>query len=94
MYENADAFAMLPGGYGTLEEFMEVLTLKQLGYHDRPIVILNIDGFYDTLLAFFEELRDGRFTRAAVPDLVAIVSSAEEALDRLERMSASDGRIA
>ena len=94
MYENADAFAVLPGGYGTLEEFMEVLTLKQLGYHDRPIVILNVDGFYDTLLAFFEELRAGRFARAAVPDLVAIVPSAEEALDRLERMSASDGRIA
>ncbi|MEF8816809.1 MAG: TIGR00730 family Rossman fold protein [Salinibacter sp.] len=94
MYQNADAFAVLPGGYGTLEEFMEVLTLKQLGYHDRPIAILNVDGFYDTLLSFFEELRDGRFARAAISDLVEIVPSAEAALDRIERVSASDGQIA
>ena len=94
MYQNADAFAVLPGGYGTLEEFMEVLTLKQLGYHDRPIAILNVDGFYDTLLSFFEELRDGRFARAAISDLVEIVPSAEAALDRIERVSASHGQIA
>lgn len=93
MYQNADAFAVLPGGYGTLEEFMEVLTLKQLGYHDRPIAILNVDGFYDSLLSFFEELRDGRFARTAVTDLVDIVSSAEAALDRIERVSAHDGRV-
>ncbi|WP_103020935.1 TIGR00730 family Rossman fold protein [Salinibacter altiplanensis] len=94
MYEKAEAFVVLPGGYGTLEEFMEVLTLKQLGYHDRPIAILNVDGFYDTLFSFFEELRDGRFARASVSDLVEIVPSAEAALDRIERMSASDGQVA
>ncbi|MCS3749474.1 hypothetical protein GGQ19_000625 [Salinibacter ruber] len=94
MYENADAFAALPGGYGTLEEFMEVLTLRQLGYHDRPVAILNADGFYDTLLSFFDELRDGRFARAAVTDLVEVVSSAEAVLDRIERMTAADGRMA
>ncbi|WP_263788282.1 TIGR00730 family Rossman fold protein [Salinibacter grassmerensis] len=93
MYQNADAFAVLPGGYGTLEEFMEVLTLKQLGYHDRPIAILNADGFYDTLFSFFEELRDGRFARAAATDLVEVVSSAEAALDRIERVAASDGQV-
>lgn len=93
MYQNADAFAVLPGGYGTLEEFMEVLTLKQLGYHDRPIAILNVDGFYDTLLSFFEELRDGQFARTAVTDLVNVVSSAEAALDRIERITAHDGQV-
>jgi uncharacterized protein (TIGR00730 family) len=94
MYQTADAFVVLPGGYGTLEEFMEVLTLKQLGYHDHPIAVLNVDGFYDTLLSFFEELRDGRFTRAAVTDLVAIAPSAEAALDRIERIAARDGQAA
>ena len=91
LYQNADAFAVLPGGYGTIEEFMEVLTLKQLGYHDHPIVLLNVDGFFETLLSFFEELREGRFARAPVTDLVHVAPSAEAALDRLERAMAQDG---
>jgi uncharacterized protein (TIGR00730 family) len=91
MYQQADAFAVLPGGYGTLEEFMEVLTLKQLGYHDHPIALINMDGFFDTLLSFFEELRDEAFARAAVTDLVSVVDSAEAALDRIEHVTATDG---
>ena len=87
----ADAFVALPGGYGTVEEFMEVLTLKQLGYHDRPIAILNVDGFFDTLLTFFDELREGRFAREAITDLVHVVSTPEEALDRLEVVASRDG---
>jgi uncharacterized protein (TIGR00730 family) len=93
MYQEADAFVVLPGGYGTVEEFMEVLTLKQLGYHDCPIAILNVDGFFDTLLSFFEELREGRFARTPVADLVHLAASAEEALDRIERVAATDGHL-
>ena len=93
MFRRSDAFVTLPGGYGTLEEFMEVLTLKQLGYHDHPIVILNVDGFFDTLLSFFEELREGRFAREAITDLVHVVSTPDEALDRLERVTAQDGTV-
>ncbi|PQJ35235.1 Rossman fold protein, TIGR00730 family [Salinibacter sp. 10B] len=91
MYERADAFVVLPGGYGTLEEFMEVLTLKQLGYHDRPIAILNVDGFYDTLLDFFEELREGYFAREAITDLAHVVTTPEAALNRLDVVPAEDG---
>jgi hypothetical protein len=91
MFRRSEAFVVLPGGYGTLEEFMEVLTLKQLGYHDYPIAILNVDGFFDTLLDFFEELRDGRFAREAITDLVHVVPTAEEALDRLAVVAAQDG---
>jgi hypothetical protein len=91
MIRRSDAFVVLPGGYGTLEEFMEVLTLKQLGYHDHPIVLLNVDGFFDTLLDFFGELREGRFAREAIGDLVHVVSTAEEALDRLEAVTIPDG---
>jgi hypothetical protein len=91
MFRRADAFVVLPGGYGTLEEFMEVLTLKQLGYHNRPIALLNVDGFFDTLLDFFGELRDGRFAREAITDLVHVVPTAEAALDRLEVVAAQDG---
>jgi uncharacterized protein (TIGR00730 family) len=91
MFDRADAFVVLPGGYGTLEEFMEVLTLKQLGYHDRPIAILNVDGFFDTLLEFFDELREGRFAREALTDLVHVVPTAKAALDRVEAVAAQDG---
>jgi uncharacterized protein (TIGR00730 family) len=50
----ADAFVMLPGGFGTYEEFMESVTWAQLGLHDKPCAILNVDGFFDELLAFLE----------------------------------------
>jgi uncharacterized protein (TIGR00730 family) len=52
MAERADAFVALPGGIGTLEELFEVWTWRQLGYHDKPIGLLNVDGYYDALLAF------------------------------------------
>ncbi len=52
MAENADAFLALPGGIGTLEEFFEVWTWRQLGYHDKPVGLLNLNGFYDSLLVF------------------------------------------
>jgi len=91
MYDRADAFVVLPGGFGTLEEFMEVLTLKQLGYHEHPITILNVDGFFDTLLSFFQELREGHFAREPLEDLVHIVTTAEAAVERIERVSATDG---
>lgn len=52
MADRADAFLALPGGIGTLEEFFEVWTWRQLGYHHKPIGLLNLDGYYDSLLAF------------------------------------------
>lgn len=55
MAERADAFLALPGGIGTLEEFFEVWTWRQLGYHDKPIGILNVAGYYDSLLGCIEE---------------------------------------
>ncbi|MDB5742633.1 MAG: hypothetical protein JWR68_948 [Polaromonas sp.] len=54
MAEHADAFLALPGGIGTLEEFFEVWTWRQLGYHDKPVGLLNMDGFYDSLLGFLD----------------------------------------
>ena len=59
----SDAFVALPGGYGTLEELMEIITLKQLKYHSKPIVVMNIRGFYDPLLEFFEKLTEGKFAK-------------------------------
>ena len=54
MADESDAFVALPGGLGTLEELFEVLTWAQLGYHHKPIGLLNVDGFYDSLLEFFQ----------------------------------------
>ncbi|MDZ4757349.1 MAG: TIGR00730 family Rossman fold protein [Bacteroidota bacterium] len=56
MFELADAFAILPGGIGTLDEFFEILTWKQLGQHDKPIYIINVDRFYDPLLTMMQHM--------------------------------------
>jgi len=54
MFKSADAFVAFPGGFGTMEEFFEMLTWKQLGIHGKPIVIVNVRGYYDPILAQFE----------------------------------------
>jgi cytokinin riboside 5'-monophosphate phosphoribohydrolase len=79
MYERADAFVALPGGFGTLEELLEVLTLKQLGYHRKPVVLVDVDGFWQPLLATFEHLFDLDFAKReyarlwfVAPDLDAL----------------------
>lgn len=64
MAERADAFVALPGGIGTLEELYEVWTWRQLGYHDQPIGLLNVEGFYDKLLAFMRHTVDEGFLSA------------------------------
>ena len=74
MYERADAFVALPGGIGTLEEFMEVITLKKLGYHDLPIALVNTDGFYDRLLELFSEMIDSQFLSETKTALFEVVS--------------------
>jgi uncharacterized protein (TIGR00730 family) len=56
MDDRADAFVILPGGFGTLEEMLEIITLKQLQYHTKPIIIVNIKGFFDSLLAQFKQI--------------------------------------
>lgn len=61
MADRAQAFVAFPGGFGTLEELFEVLTLKQLGYHHRPVVLLNVAGFYDPLAELFAYLYDRGF---------------------------------
>ncbi|MDD5335708.1 MAG: TIGR00730 family Rossman fold protein [Rhodoferax sp.] len=70
MAERADAFLALPGGIGTLEEFFEVWTWRQLGYHDKPIGLLNIAGYYDKLLAFLDSAVEQQFMGTWQMDLI------------------------
>ena len=85
MAEHADAFLALPGGIGTLEEFFEVWTWRQLGYHDKPVGLLNINGFYDHLLAFLNSAVAAGFMNAWQMDLIRTGDNAPALLDALVR---------
>ncbi len=80
----ADAFIAMPGGFGTMEELMEIITLKQLKYHEKPIVIMNIGDYYRKLLDHFGTVIDERFARAECTELYYVVSNATEALDYID----------
>lgn len=80
----SDAFIALPGGYGTLEEYVEVLTWSQLGFHAKPCVLLNADGFYQGLLNFFDHLVDEGFVLPRLRQLVLTAGTIEELLHLLQ----------
>ncbi len=83
MEERADAFIVLPGGFGTLEEALEILTLKQLGYHRKPVVFLNTDGFFEPLMRLFDHLVATRVARPEFRALHHLASTPAEALDHI-----------
>lgn len=83
MAERADAFVALPGGLGTLEELFEVWTWRQLGYHDKPIGILNAGGYYDGLLRFVQATADAGFVSAWQQGLVDVDADPDALLPRL-----------
>lgn len=78
MDQRSDAFVALPGGYGTLEELLEIITLKQLRYHQKPIVILNADGYYNHLLAQFSDIIAGNFARSECTELYYVAQSIDD----------------
>src|SRR3989338_6384497 len=83
MAEHADAFLALPGGIGTFEEFFEVWTWRQLGYHDKPVGLLNVAGYYDGLLAFLRGSVQSGFMGPWQMDLVEASTEAAPLLARL-----------
>lgn len=85
MERRADAFVILPGGLGTLEELAEILVLKVLKQTHKPLVIFNQDGFYDPLLVFFDHLCEHRFASASCRQLYAVARSVDEVFEALER---------
>src|SRR5580698_8284896 len=84
MAELSDGFIALPGGYGTFEEFFEVLAWSQLGWHQKPFGLLNAGGFYAHLVEFLDHTMTEGFIRPQHRELVLIENSVEKILDRLK----------
>jgi hypothetical protein len=85
MAQEADAFVALPGGFGTLDEFFEILTWAQLGIHAKPCVLVNIDGYYDQLLNFLKVAVDQGFLKSANSSLICVVGNAADALKCMQK---------
>lgn len=88
MNELCDGVIALPGGFGTLEEFFEMLTWAQLGLHKKPIAILNIDGFYDSLITFIQTTVDKGFLKQVNQDMLIVSDNIEELLDKMKNYEA------
>lgn len=93
MNDLSDAVIMLPGGFGTLEEFFEVLTWLQLGLHRKPIGILNVNGFYDFLLKQMDVMVEQRFLKQTNRDLVITSADAIELVDLLSNFKAAPDEV-
>jgi len=86
MAQEADAFVALPGGFGTLDEFFEILTWAQLGIHEKPCVLVNIGGYYDRLLSFLQFAVDQGFLKPANSALIQVVGNAPDALKCVQEL--------
>jgi uncharacterized protein (TIGR00730 family) len=93
MNDLSDAIIMLPGGFGTLEEFFEVLTWLQLGLHSHPVGILNVNGFYDLLLEQMDVMVEQRFLKPANRALVLSSGDAAELISLLENCKVNPDEV-
>lgn len=89
MADLSDAFIALPGGFGTLDELFEILTWALLGFHNKPILLLNQDGYYDHLLAFLDHAEKAGFVRPAHRALLQISTTIEDLLATFDTHGAS-----
>ncbi|KAF9686737.1 hypothetical protein SADUNF_Sadunf02G0020500 [Salix dunnii] len=94
MARQADAFIALPGGYGTLEELLEVITWAQLGIHDKPVGLLNVDGYYNSLLSFIDKAVDEGFVTPAARHIIVSAHTAHELMCKLEDYEAEHSGVA
>ncbi|WP_157188125.1 TIGR00730 family Rossman fold protein [Nitratireductor pacificus] len=91
MFDRSDAFVALPGGIGTLEEIVEIMTWAQLARHEKPIVFANISGFWNPLLTLIQHMRDEGFVHSAQRVQPLVVDRAEDIVPALLAAPASDG---
>ena len=88
MNELCDGVIVLPGGYGTLEEFFEMITWAQLGLHKKPIAILNIDGFYDDLIKLVQTMVDKGFLKQINQEMLLVSDSIDTLLEKMKNYQA------
>ncbi|KAJ0982321.1 hypothetical protein J5N97_010576 [Dioscorea zingiberensis] len=84
MAKHADAFIALPGGYGTMEELLEMITWAQLGIHEKPVGLLNVDGYYNSLLELFDKGVEEGFIESSARDIVVSAETAEDLIRKME----------
>lgn len=84
MVELADAFIALPGGGGTMDEYFEVFTWAQIGLHEKPVILYNVNSFYDALLQHFKKMLEEGFIRAEQETLIHVATTSEEVLQLLK----------
>lgn len=85
MEQRADGFVALPGGLGTLEEISEILTWAQLGFHEKPCGLLNVEGYFDRLIEYLDHAMQEGFIEPSHRDLLLVEDDPERLLDRLEQ---------
>ena len=83
MIDRADAFVVLPGGLGTLDELLDVMTLRQLGYHDKPIIVVNLGGYWDPFIALVDQIVGHKFALPSARTLYRVVDTVEQVLPAL-----------
>lgn len=88
MNDLSDGVIVLPGGYGTLEEFFEMITWAQLGLHKKPIAIMNIDGFYDDLIKLVQTMVDKGFLKQINQEMLLVSHSIDELLEKMKNYQA------
>jgi len=88
MAEMSDGFIALPGGWGTIEEIFEILTWAQLGFHEKPSGLLNVESYYDGLFTFLEHAIDQQFVKSAYREMLIMESESTLLLDRFEAYQA------
>lgn len=91
LMDEADAFVILPGGFGTLDEFLDAVTTKQLGFHNKPIVLVNVDGFFDAQFDMFRAIVDKGFADPGQLALFEIRNDVASALAYIEEACGTGG---
>lgn len=94
MAREADAFIALPGGYGTMEELLEMITWSQLGIHKKPVGLLNVDGYYNSLLALFDNGVEEGFIKPSARHIILSAPTAKELFAKMEQYSPSHDHVA
>lgn len=93
MGQEAEAFVAMPGGFGTLEELFEITTWSQLGIHQKPVILFNINGFYDELIIFVQKSIEAGFISENNGKILQVAATPEEVLEKLDNYKVPEGRF-